>query len=47
MLNTIPTGRIARTVHIAHIAHIARTILIARTTPITQAPIKIKEKQWK
>ena len=42
MLNTIPTGRIARTVHIAHIA---RTILIARTTPITQAPTK--EKLWK
>ena len=45
MLNTIPTGRIARTVHIAHIAHIALTILIARTTPITQAPTK--EKPWK
>ena len=45
MLNTIPTGRIARTVHTAHIVHIARTILIARTTPITQAPTK--EKLWK
>lgn len=47
MLNITRIDPIALIALIAHTAPIAHTIRTVHITPITQAPIKIKEKQWK
>ena len=47
MLNITHIDPIALIAHTAPIAPIAHTIRTVHITLITQAPIKIKEKQWK